>query len=561
MTIKLNRRQALLGATAISLTAAGCGTSRPAPPEPSGAFRHGVASGEPDATSVVLWTAITEDGGGERGVEVARDEAFSDIVFEQFESRTHIRMNPVSTVKIIADGLVPGTSYFYRFRFNDEYSPVGRTRTLPDGAVEQYRVAVCSCSNYPAGYFNAYAELAVRGDVDLVLHLGDYIYEYGMGGYATDDAEEMDRVPVPAHECLSQADYAARHALYKSDPDLQAAHASAPWFIMWDDHEVANDAWSDGAENHNPDSGEGAYSDRRAGALRAFHDWNPTREPEDLIGTARRIEIGNLATIAITESRHTARTEQLTFDSFPIPADAEDTPENRALVSTWLRDVVGDPSREMLGAPQIAEIADLFAASRADGKPWQILGGQVLLGKVTMPNYVEVLPGWLKWYVRNNDDLAWSYIQRSRFDSPFSFDSWDGYPAERERLYAALNESSGQFIALAGDTHNFWTCDLRNAAGERAGFEFGTTSITSPSPFEAVPAPGVHFGRITEANNAEILHHEPYAKGFMVLTLGREAIETEFVEVSTIRKRGYSASTESRWRVRRNGEALEIEAV
>lgn len=561
MTIRLNRRQALLGATAISLTATGCGTSRPAPLEPSGPFRHGVASGEPDTTSVVLWTAITEDGGGERGVEVARDADFSDIVFEQFDTLTYIRMNPVTTVKILATGLEPGSSYFYRFRFNGDHSPVGRTRTLPEGEIDQYRIAVCSCSNFPAGYFNAYAELAARDEIDLVLHLGDYIYEYGMGGYATDDAEDLDRVPVPAHECLNYADYAARHAQYKSDPDLQAAHAAAPWFITWDDHEVANDAWSGGAENHNADTGEGAYSDRRSAGLRAFHDWNPTREPEDMIGTARRIEIGHLATIALTESRHTARTEQLTFDSFPIPADSEDTPENRALVSQWLDEVVGDPSREMLGAAQISEIADLFASSRDAGKPWQVLGGQVLLGRVTMPNYIDVLPGWLKWLIRRRDQLAWDYALRSRFESPFSFDSWDGYPAERERLYAALREACGQFIALAGDTHNFWTCDLRDQAGERLGYEFGTTSVTSPSPFEAIPAPGIHFGRITEANNSEILHHEPYAKGFMVLTLAPETIETEFVEVSTIRKRGYTPATESRWRVTRGAGGMEIEAV
>lgn len=559
MPIRLNRRQALLGATAISLTASGCGTSRPAPPEPDGHFRHGVASGEPDTASVVLWTAITEDGGGERGVQVARDADFTDIVFEEFETLTYIRMNPVTTVKIIASDLDPGTRYYYRFRFNGAYSPVGVTRTLPDGDIDAFGIAVCSCSNYPAGYFNAYAELAGRGDVDLVLHLGDYIYEYAMGGYGTDDAEEMGRVPVPAHECLSQADYAARHALYKSDPDLQAAHAAAPWFIMWDDHEVANDAWTGGAENH--DDGEGSWTERRDAALRAFHDWNPTREPDDLIGTARRIEIGNLATIALTESRLSARDRQLTFDSFPIPADSEDTPDNRARVADWLRDVVGDPSREMLGAPQIAEIASGFAASRAAGKPWQILGGQVLLGRVTMPNYVEVLPGWLKWLVRRRDDLAWAYVLRSRFESPFNLDSWDGYPAERERLYAALHDASGPFIALAGDTHNFWTCDLRDAAGERRGFEFGTSSITSPSPFEGIPAPGVHFGRITEANNAEILHHDPYAKGFMHLTLTPDAVTTEFVEVSTVKRRGYSAATESRWRVTRDGSGLQIEAV
>lgn len=560
MPFTLNRRHVLLGSTGLAVVTAACGTNnRPMPPAPTGPFRHGVASGAPDAGSVVLWTAVTEDGGGEILFQVAQDDAFQQIVWEGRETRQYIRENPLSTYKMLAEGLEPDTRYFYRMVHNGVASPTGRTRTLPSGPVERFNIAVCSCSNYPAGFFNAYREVADTPDLDLVLHLGDYLYEYGMGGYATGDAEKLGRVPVPAHECLTQADYAARHALYKSDPDLQAAHAAAPWFITWDDHEVANDTWATGAENHNDD--EGDWSDRRTGALRAFHDWNPTREPEDLIGGMSTIEVGNLATIALTESRHTHRTEQLTFDSFPIPADSEDTPENRALVAQWLRDVVGDPSREMLGADQIAGIGDAFRASRAAGKPWQILGGQVLLGRITMPNYVEVLPGWLKWYVRNNDDLAWDYIQRSRFDSPFSFDSWDGYPAERERLYETVLDASGGMIALAGDTHNFWTCDLRTGDGRRAGFEFGATSVTSPSPFEGVPAPGVHFGRITEAANAEILHHEPYAKGFMRLTMTPEAFESEFVSVSTIKRRGYTAATESRWRVTRGDDGLELDAV
>ena len=561
MPINLNRRQALLGATAISLTAAGCGTSRPAPPRPSGAFRHGVASGEPDQSSVVLWTAITEDGGGERGVEVARDDAFTDIVFEQSETITYIRINPVTTLKIIADGLDAGTAYFYRFRFGDEYSPIGVTRTLPEGALDQFNIAVCSCSNYPAGYFNAYAELAATDNLDLVLHLGDYIYEYGVGGYADDDAEKMDRTVIPAHECLIYEDYAARHALYKTDPDLQAAHAAAPWFIAWDDHEVANDAWSGGAENHT-EGDEGVWQTRVSEALRAFHDWNPTRTPDDFIGGVRTIEIGDLATIALTESRHIARTEPLTFDTFPIPADSDDTdPANQEAVATWLRDVVGDPSRELLGEAQIEEIGRAFSASRSAGKSWRFLAGQVLMGKVNMPNYMEVLPGWLKWYIRNNNELAWSFVLRSRFNSPFNFDSWDGYSAERERLFQTVRETSGDMIALAGDSHNFWTCALADDDGQSIGVEFGTTSVSSPSPFEYVVAPGVDFGEITVENNAEIIHHNAYAKGFIRLVLTPDSVESEFVEVSTIKKRGYSPQTESRWRVTRGTDGLAVDAV
>lgn len=560
MRLPINRRHLLLGSTGLALTAAACGTpNRQLPPAPTGPFRHGVASGEPDQSSVVLWTAVSEDGGGELTWQVATDAEFADIVWEETEQRQYIQMNPVSTYKAIATGLDPDRWYFYRALHNGQPSPVGRTRTLPAQPRDRFNIGFCSCSNYPAGYFNAYREMANTDDLDLVLHLGDYIYEYGQGGYATEDAEDLGRVPNPVHECLSYADYAARHAQYKSDPDLQAAHAAAPWFITWDDHEVANDTWSGGAENHN--DGEGEWSTRRSEALRAFHDWNPTREPSDLIGGLKTVEIAGLATIALTESRHTARSEQLTFDSFPIAYDAEDTPENRALVADWLRDVVGDPSREMLGMAQIVAIADAFRASRDGGTPWQVLGGQVLLGKLKMPNYVEALPGWLKWIVRNREPLAWEYVLRSRFDSPFSFDSWDGYPAERERLYAAVLDATDGMIALAGDTHNFWTCALATEAGRPVGFEFGTTSISSPSEFEGIPAPGVHFGRITEAANAEILHHEPYRRGFIRLTLTPDAVEADYVEVSTVKRTGYDAGIDSRWRVTRGEGGLELDAL
>lgn len=560
MPMSLNRRHLLLGSTGLALTAAACGTpNRALPPQPSGPFRHGVASGEPDRTSVVLWTAVSDDDGGETVWQVAEDEGFERIVWEERERRQYVRMNPLSTYKAIATGLQPGQRYFYRAVHNGEASPTGRTRTLPDAPAERFNIAFCSCSNHPAGYFNAYREMADTPDLDLVLHLGDYIYEYGMGGYATEDAEALGRVPQPAHECVTYADYVARHAQYKSDPDLQAAHAAAPWFITWDDHEVANDAWSGGAENHG--EGDGVWTTRREEALRAFHDWNPTREPADLIGGLRTVEIAGLATIALTESRHTARTEQLTFESFPIAYDAEDTPENRARVADWLRDVIGDPSREMLGAGQIAEIADAFRASRGRGTPWQVLGGQVLLGKLMMPNYVEALPGWLKWIVRNREPLAWEYVLRSRFDSPFSFDSWDGYPAERERLYDAVLGATDGMIALAGDTHNFWTCALATEAGRPVGYEFATSAISSPSEFEGIPAPGVHFGRITEAANAEILHHEPYRRGFVRLSLTPDAVSADYVEVSTVKRTGYSASTGSRWRVTRGEGGLELEAI
>ncbi|WP_394693740.1 alkaline phosphatase D family protein [Hyphobacterium sp.] len=560
MSIRITRRGALFGASGLAFAAAACssGPRRPEPEPQTGPFRHGVASGEPDQSSVVLWTAITDDAGGEYVFQVATDEGFENIVFEDREERTYVTSNAISTFKVIATGLEPATTYFYRMLFNGISSPVGRTRTLPAGAVDRFNMAVCSCSNYPAGYFNAYRELANTPDLDLVLHLGDYLYEYSADGYASEEAERMDRVVDPRHELISYGDYARRHALYKTDPDLQAAHAAAPWLMMWDDHEVANDAWATGAENHN--EGEGSYDERVYNAMLAYHDWNPTREPGDQIGMARIAEIGDLATLAVTESRHVARDQPMDFSTFPIPDDADpDDPANQQAIADWRANEVGREDREMLGAAQIAQIADAFRA--AAGKPWRLLGGQVVMGRVETPDMIEALPGWLKFIVSRSDELAWGYIQRSQFDIPYNLDAWDGYVAERERLYDAVRDAGGDMIAFAGDSHNFWTNQLMDDEGHRIGYEFGTTSITSPSPFERVPAPGVSFSRLIEEKNPDVLRHNDRDKGFIRVTLTPDAMEAEFVTVSTIRRRGYTAGSDSRWRVTRGPNGLEIDTI
>ena len=548
---KLTRRTALIGAAGAGLAVSACSSS----PERyeaagEGTFRHGVASGDPDTTSVMLWTALTEDGGGWRGVEVARDESFADIVFEQGEEIAYIQAQPLGTLKILATGLEPGQRYFYRFRLNDDYSPVGVTRTLPSGDIAQYRIGVFSCSNFPAGHFNVYREAAENGALDLVLHLGDYIYEYGMGQYATGEAMALNRVPEPAHELLSHADYVARHAQYKADPDLQALHAAAPWIMSWDDHETANDSWTGGAQNHN--EGEGTWDDRRNAALRAWYAWTPTREPADLRNRYGVYEIGNLATLCLIESRLAARDQQVQNDSFPVASDADDTdPEVLAAVDAWKRDVVGAEDRELIGAGQIAGIRDACAASKAAGKPWRLLANQVIMSRVHFPNFAEEMPGWLRWWATRDSEFARNFILRTRFDVPFNLDMWDGYPAERVRLFAALREADADVITLTGDVHSFWTNDLVDAEGHRVGTELVGSSVTSPSPFSGFAAPGVDYGQMMIDTNADVAHCNMVDHGYIRLTLTPEAAEADYVTVSTILQRDYRAGTDSRWRLRR----------
>jgi alkaline phosphatase D len=541
----LTRRGALLAAAGAGLTVGACSGIEPyEAPVATGSFRHGVASGDPDQTSVVLWTALSDDGGGYRGVEVARDAQFADVVFSSGEDIRYIVAQALGTLKILASGLEPGQSYFYRFRHNDAYSPTGITRTLPVGSIENYRIGIFSCANYPAGHFNAYRHAAESGELDLVLHLGDYFYEYGMGEYATDDAEKLNRMPDPLHEILSQDDYVRRIALYRSDPDLQALHAAAPWVMAWDDHETANNTWRGGAANHN--EGEGSWQERRDGAMRAWYDWMPAREPEVLHERWQSLEIGDLATIVMMESRLTARSPQITWDDCPVPVGAEVNAENTVAVHEWLDTHLGAEDREVLGPVQLDFVTTACENSVAAGKPWRILGNEVILGKIQSPDFDRTLPFWVKWIAESRG--AAEFVDRSRFDIPFNFDFWNGYPAARERLFAGLKGVGADFIAVTGDSHSFWVNDLKDDSGDRVGVEFGGTSVTSPSPFKG--APGVDAGAVFEAANPDTLRLNAYDNGWMLLRLTPETAEVDFVSIDTIERRSSAASIKDSWRVR-----------
>lgn len=546
--VKLTRRGALMGAAGAGLAVGACS----APIErfehtAVGPFRHGVASGDPDQTSVVLWTALTDDGGGYRGVEVATDAGFADIVFETGDDIAYAVPHPLGTWKYIATGLEPGRSYFYRFRLNDTYSPTGITRTLPEGAVVQYRIGVFSCSNYPAGHFNVYREAAENGELDLVLHLGDYIYEYPADGYASANSVELNRISDPVTEILTYEDYVRRHAQYKSDPDLQALHAAAPWIMVWDDHETANDSYATGAENH--DESEGDWIARRDAAVRAWYDWTPSREREPLIDRRGVFEIGDLATLCMLETRLTARSMVMDFEDFPIDPNADMTEANIAIVEAWKRDVIGSDARELMGATQIADVQSACAASKAAGKRWRIIGNQVIMSRVNFPDFSREMPGWLRWIATRDSEFARRFINSTRFEIPFNLDMWDGFPAERERLFAALRAVDADIITVTGDVHSFWANDLADADGNRIGTELVTSSVTSPSPFSGFSAPGVDYGDMMVEANPAVNHCNMKDHGYLRLTLSDEAAHAEFVKVSTILQRDYRASIESEWRV------------
>jgi len=264
---------------AVSSAITGCAQTLINKPLSAIEFKHGVASGDPLSHALIIWTrATTAQSNFEVTVawELASDSQFKNIIRSGREQTDKSRD---FTIKIDVQDLTPNTEYFYRFMGLNTQSPIGRAKTLPINNVEQIKMAVVSCSNYPAGYFNVYTDAAKQKDLDIVLHLGDYIYEYPMGGYATENAEKIGRQLAADNsgEIITLSDYRKRYAIYRTDQGLQALHAAAPFIAIWDDHEVTNDTYKSGAENHTPD--EGDFFKRRAAAIQAYYEWLPIRPP------------------------------------------------------------------------------------------------------------------------------------------------------------------------------------------------------------------------------------------------------------------------------------------
>lgn len=531
-------RRGLLGL--ISAGAAGASLPAAARTAQSVAFAHGVASGDPRPDGAVIWTRVTPADPSARSVRVGwsvwRDgDASAAVAGGSLETGPERDF----TVKIPVTGLQPGIEYRYAFSSGEVRSDQGRVRTLPVGPTPEAVLAVASCQLHPGGLFNAWDAVSKLERLDAVIHLGDYIYEYGAeaDAYGMDTGARLNRTPVPAHEIVTLADYRQRHAQYKSDPDLQAAHARAAFICVWDDHEVANDTWTGGAENHTPES-EGDFLTRKAAALKAYFEWMPIREPEGGLTESaiyRSFDFGDLASLLMVETRLTARTEPLTYaKDMPMTAAGPDLTAFEAKRNA--------PDRDLLGDGQRGWIRDTLAASKAAGRPWQVLGNQVVMARVQGPDIsklasrleIMALMARLKPEVRTQVQQA---QQLFSLGVPFNLDSWDGYPAGRERLYAAFAEAGVEPIVLAGDSHAFWVNDLKDASGRRAAVEFGTSAISSPSPGDHVP--GVPLGAALNAANEEVVLCDQSAKGYVLLTLTPEQAKAELRTVSTILQRPY----------------------
>ncbi|NBC21230.1 MAG: alkaline phosphatase, partial [Alphaproteobacteria bacterium] len=432
------------------------------------AYRHGVASGDPLADRVIIWTRMTPLGPDNKPVPVSYG-VFADREMQQPVAFGLTLAEPGRDfcVKVDVEGLEPDTEYFYRFiaraTSGQMDSPLGRTRTAaPTGTSPQLKFAVISCSNYPFGLFNVYREIAKRDDLDAVIHLGDYLYEYGVDGYGGETGQALGRTHDPVIETVTLEDYRTRHAQYKSDPDLQAAHAAAPWLCTWDDHESTNNSYRSGAENHNPQENEGDWSDRKQAAVQAYLEWMPVRDPEP--GRAReaiyrRFDFGDTATIFCLESRLTGRSDEISW--FAELGGLEPARIPMAAARTMTR--VQADERTMLGAAQEDWLAGGLAASAGRGTSWQVLANQVIMARVRPPNFTRTLSEDQIAAVENG--YVRQLIPFSQLALPWNLDAWDGFPAARERLYKAAAEAGANLVTLTGDTHTAWANNLHDAGG------------------------------------------------------------------------------------------------
>ena len=459
----------LLAATTLILLGQLQAQTSVTPQECIAPFYHGVASGDPLSDRVIIWTRVTPVDYGQTltgTYQVATDDQFTNVVANGSFSTDSTKD---FTVKIDVTGLNPNTFYYYEFEHNGAYSLVGRTKTLPLGNVSNMRLAVVSCASLESGYFNSYDAIAQRNDVDAVLMLGDYIYEYESQGFGPN--ANVDRTWEPAVEITELNEYRLRYNSYRLDYALRKLHQNFPWICIWDDHETANDAYTGGAGNHQ--GNEGPWNQRMEAGKRAYFEWIPIRPKapgnQEIF---RTFELGDLAKIIMLDTRLEGREEQLGANDPNF----------------------SDTSRTLLGTPQLNWFKNELSTTT---QPWKIIGNQVMIGAV------EIL------------------------GNPINTDSWDGYPAERQKLFDHLSTNNiDNTVVLTGDIHTSWALDLKNG-NIPVGVEMVTPSVTSPgSP--------INLSALITVQNPHIKYVELTKKGFILVDITPQQVQGDWYNVNTI---------------------------
>ncbi|TSJ46773.1 alkaline phosphatase D family protein [Fluviicola chungangensis] len=450
-------------------------------------FYHGVASGDPLSDRVILWTRITPENGSNlpQIVEwkIAKDTLFtlglqSGVVLTD-QTKDY-------TVKVDPTGLEPNTTYYYQFKSDTLKSVIGRTRTAPVGDCDSLRFAVVSCANFEAGYFNVFSALKERNDFDAVICLGDYIYEYESGGYSPNPT--VNRQWEPSNEILSLSDYRARYSTYRLDDDLRDLHQQFPMIVVWDDHETANDAWMNGAENHQVN--EGSFAARKASAKQAFFEWLPIRVTgtTDPYQIFREIKYGDLADLIMLDTRLHGRDQQAGTSGSTVTST----------------------TRQLLGTDQFSWLGTRLSQST---EQWKVLAQQVMIAPLTL------------------------------FGAALNGDQWDGYPAERNRVINhILTYDIKDVVVITGDIHSSWANDIPasgyngSTGSGSAGVEFVAPSVTSPG----MNIPGGASALMLA--NSHIKFAELSAHGFVILDINKARTQADWYYVNTIdsRNSGFS---------------------
>ncbi len=521
-------------------------------------FTHGIASGDPDAHSVVLWTRYASEGIAALQWEVAKDVDFAAIV-----QKGSVIAGPDKdyTAKVIANNLPAGAWFYYRFIAPDgTHSDIGRTRTLPDGPVSSMKLAVFSCSNLPFGYFNAYGHAAAQNDFDLAIHLGDYFYEYPVGTYPSAEQSVPGRHIEPQHELIKLADYRLRYNAYRMDPDLLALHRNYPMICIWDDHEISNDTWHGGAQNHDPAS-EGEWAARKKAARQAFFEWLPMRER-----AFARYDFGDLASIITLDTRLHGRTRQITYQEALAGVDTSDQEAILGALKHFRDTGWADPARTMLGVDQEAWLSETLTASKKSGRPWQILAQQVIVGRSYGPkSFLDALPaqtpGWLKARVEGS-------ILAGAVALPASTDAWAGYPAARNRLLNSLRTNADNAVVLAGDSHNAWAYDLYAGDEQKTGtnpaaVEFAGHSVSSPGMEAYLPIAEDEMTASLIASSPELRWANTNRRGYMAISLGVDAAKCEwrFTGKQSVRSGDITGSHSMMVRAKKGSGTNKLEAV
>lgn len=529
----------------------------------NGGFESGVASFDPTAGGVIIWTRYSAGADAEITWEISKSNTFSEVVRRGQANATAVND---FTVAVDIQNISSNTKYYYRF-YNvktKEVSVTGETLTLPSKSdvVKDIKMAVVSCSNFPAGLFNVYGAIA-QSEADVVVHLGDYIYEYAPGQYGTNPyTNQLGRAHKPAKEILDLNDYRERYRQYRSDKNLQLLHQKKPFICVWDDHEFANDTYKSGAENHQPN--EGDFQMRKMAAFQAYSEYIPLKTGKDP-KIYRSFSFGNILSLYMMDTRVIARDKQMEYSDYLDTAGNFDQVKFKTDFLSTGRKLIGSEQMSWLGS-QI----------NADTAKWKVLGQQILMTKMMVPaellmllnrilaeikqfgsaqpatmqalqNTLTQLVILKKRHQLQDPTLTPQEIGRITTTLPYNLDAWDGYFMEREQLYSIL--AGKNVVVLAGDTHNAWLGKLTNAQGNFIGTELACSSVSSPGlegylGITSDPAKAMELAEAFSILIDDLEYANLYKRGYLHVKFTSDSSVAEWRFVDNVVSEVYNTTTE-----------------